>query len=135
MTTIRLIFPAARYHATAWGRHVNEGVPEWPPSPYRLLRALYDVWQRKCYDLPDSAVRSALESLATSPPTFKLPFAVAAHTRSYLSANTKDPTEKNLVFDPFLVFDRPHACFLSWPGLDLTAEDTATLETLLQNLN
>lgn len=135
MTTIRLTFPAARYHATAWGRHVNEGVPEWPPSPYRLLRALYDVWQRKCYDLPDSAVRSVLESLAASPPTFKLPFAVAAHTRSYLSANTKDPTEKNLVFDPFLVFDRPHACFLSWPGLDLTAEDTATLETLLQNLN
>ena len=54
MTTIRLTFPAARYHATPWGRHVNEGVPEWPPSPYRLLRALYDVWQRKCFHLPAS---------------------------------------------------------------------------------
>ncbi len=135
MTTIRLTFPASRYHATAWGRHVNEGVPEWPPSPYRLLRALYDVWQRKCFDLPEPMVRSVLESLAVSPPAFKLPFAVATHTRSYLSANTKDPTEKNLVFDPFLVFDRPHACFLSWPDLDLPAQDRATLESLLQNLN
>jgi CRISPR-associated protein Csb2 len=100
-----------------------------------LLRALYDVWQRKCFDLPDSAVRTVLEALAASPPSFRLPFAVASHTRSYLSANTKDPTEKNLVFDPFLVFDRPHACFLSWPGLDLATQDRATLQTLLQNLN
>ncbi len=135
MITIRLTFPAARYHATAWGRHVNEGVPEWPPSPYRLLRALYDVWQRKCFDLPEPEVRKVLESLADSPPNFKLPFAVATHTRSYLSANTKDPTEKNLVFDPFLVFDRPHACFVSWPKLELPAQDRVTLERLLQNLN
>ncbi len=35
---IKLTFPAGRYHATPWGRHVNEGVAEWPPSPWRLLR-------------------------------------------------------------------------------------------------
>jgi len=29
--TIKLNFPAGRYHATPWGRHVNEGVAEWPP--------------------------------------------------------------------------------------------------------
>jgi len=33
-------FPAGRYHATPWGRHVNEGAVEWPPSPWRILRAL-----------------------------------------------------------------------------------------------
>ena len=55
MTTIRLVFAAGRYHGTPWGRHVNEGVPEWPPSPVppAALRALYDVWQRKCGDLPE----------------------------------------------------------------------------------
>lgn len=135
MTTIRLTFPAGRYHATPWGRHVNEGVPEWPPSPYRLLRALYDVWQRKCFDLPDSAVRAVLEALASSPPEFRLPLAVATHTRSYLSANAKDPSDKNLVFDPFLVFDRPHACFVCWPDLKLSQGDRDTLEILLHNLN
>jgi CRISPR-associated protein Csb2 len=135
MTTIRLTFPAARYHATPWGRHVNEGVPEWPPSPYRLLRALYDVWQRKCFELSDTAVRGVLEALAASPPRFKLPFAAATHTRSYLNANAKDPSDKNLVFDPFLVFDRPHACFLSWPDVALSSQERGTLDLLLRNLN
>jgi CRISPR-associated protein Csb2 len=135
MTTIRLTFLAARYHATAWGRHVNEGVPEWPPSPYRLVRALYDVWQRKCFDLPADDVCAVLEALAGTPPRFTLPRALATHTRSYLSANAKDPTDKNLVFDSFLVFDRPHACFLSWPTLTLSECSEAILQLLLENLN
>ena len=33
MTTIELTFPAGRYHATPWGRHVNEGAVEWPLLP------------------------------------------------------------------------------------------------------
>lgn len=135
MTTIRLTFTAGRYHATPWGRHVNEGVPEWPPAPYRLLRALYDVWQRKCFDLPEDQVRGVLESLAGSAPRYALPAAVATHTRSYLSANSKDPTDKNLVFDSFLVFDRPEPCFVTWPDLDLGPESRAVLTTLLRNLN
>ncbi len=135
MTTVRLAFPAGRYHATPWGRHVNEGVAEWPPSPYRLLRALYDVWKRKCFDLPEQEVRGVLEAIAASPPVFRLPRAVAAHTRSYLSANSKDPADKNLVFDPFLVFERAHACYLCWPDLDLPAPQRDTLRLLLDNLN
>src|ERR1700749_4948225 len=110
MTTIRLSFAAGRYHATPWGRHVNEGVTEWPPSPYRLLRSLYDVWQRKCFDLPAAEVEKVLQALASAPPCFDLPEACATHTRSYLSANSKDPTDKNLIFDAFLVFNRSHAC-------------------------
>jgi CRISPR-associated protein Csb2 len=135
MTTIRLTFSAGRYHATPWGRHVNEGVPEWPPSPYRLLRALYDVWKRKCFDLPGDDVRGVLESLAASPPRFQFSGAVATHTRSYLSANAKDPTDKNLVFDPFLAFDRPHTCYLCWPDLYLSSRHRDTLNLMLHNLN
>ena len=33
MTAVALRFLAGRFHATPWGHHVNEGVPEWPPSP------------------------------------------------------------------------------------------------------
>ena len=57
---IKLTFPAGRYHATPWGRHVNEGVPEWPPSPWRLLRALVAVWKRTCPDLSEVQVRRIL---------------------------------------------------------------------------
>lgn len=135
MIAIRLTFPAGRYHATPWGRHVNEGVPEWPPSPYRLLRALYDVWQRKCFHVPEGAVRTVLEGLACAAPRFHLCGAVPTHTRSYLSANSTDPTKKNLVFDPFLVFDRPQACFMVWQSLSFSPDDQSTLQTLLENLN
>lgn len=135
MITIRIDFTAARFHATPWSRHVNEGVAEWPPSPYRLLRALYDVWQRKCPDIASNHVRAALETLASAPPRFTLPPAVATHTRSYLSANQTDPTAKNLVFDPFLVFDRPSACYLTWEEIALDPEVRRALETLLANLN
>src|SRR5437899_6811763 len=98
MTTIELRFLANRFHATPWGRHVNEGVPEWPPSPYRLLRALYDVWKRKHPDMPEATVASVFEALAAQPPRFRLPEATMSHTRAYLSSNTEDPTDKSLIF-------------------------------------
>ena len=53
MLDLEFFFPAGRYHSTPWGRNINEGVPEWPPSPYRLARALIDVWKRKLPDLPE----------------------------------------------------------------------------------
>jgi CRISPR-associated protein Csb2 len=133
--TIRLTFPAGRYHATPWGRHVNEGVAEWPPSPYRLLRALYDVWQRKCFDISAEEAREVLEALAAGVPRFQLPRVAATHTRSYLSSNAQDPTDKNLVFDSFLVFERSDACYISWKDLDLTARARETLARLLSHLN
>ena len=46
MIAIRLRFLTGRFHATPWGHHVNEGVVEWPPSPWRLLRALVATFYR-----------------------------------------------------------------------------------------
>lgn len=137
MIAIRLSFPSGRYHATQWGRHVNEGVAEWPPSPYRLLRALYDVWQRKCPHLSASSVEHVLQMLAKDPPRFALPPASASHSRAYLSANAYDPNARNLVFDSFLAFDREPtpACYLAWDTLELDPQSEQTLDTLLANLN
>ncbi|MCX6942919.1 MAG: type I-U CRISPR-associated protein Csb2, partial [Verrucomicrobia bacterium] len=47
MIAIKIDFPAGRWHATAWGTHVNEGVTEWPPCPWRLCRALIAAWHWK----------------------------------------------------------------------------------------
>ena len=134
MTTVELRFLANRYHGTAWGRHVNEGVPEWPPSPYRLVRALYDAWKRKCDHLSESAVAEVLRVLAEAPPTFRLPIAVASHTRSYLSSNTEDPSDKSLIFDAFVAVGKDARCYLEWPA-ELTQEQRKTLGELLGALN
>src|SRR5438477_2922399 len=103
---IRLQFPGGRYHGTPWGRHVNEGVPEWPPSPWRLLRALVAVWKRTCSDLSEQQVQRVLEPLL-SPPRFHLPPFRVAHTRHYMPLGNKSPKElvgggTTLVFDTFV---------------------------------
>jgi hypothetical protein len=44
-------FPLGEYHATPWDRAVNSGDSEWPPSPWRIVRALLSVWHTRCPDL------------------------------------------------------------------------------------
>ena len=61
MTVLELRFPAGRYHATPWGRHVNEGAVEWPPSPWRIVRALIATWYLKARDIPEATIRSLVE--------------------------------------------------------------------------
>lgn len=135
MTTIEMRFPAHRFHATPWGRHVNEGVVEWPPSPYRLLRALYDAWKRKHADMAEADVAAVLGALATEAPRFGLPKAVASHTRSYLNSNTEDPTAKSLIFDAFVAVDPGAACYVTWPNVALSDTQRETLAQLLGSLN
>ena len=47
MFALAFRFPAGRYHATPWGRNVNEADVAWPPEPWRLLRALIAAYWRK----------------------------------------------------------------------------------------
>src|ERR1700749_5156058 len=103
MVLIELTFPAGRYPATAWGRHVNEGVAEWPPSPYRLVRALYDAWKSKPPTWEEPRVQRLLSALSSGAPSYFLPPAAASHTRSFLSKNEEDPQSRTLIFDGFVV--------------------------------
>jgi len=132
--TVRLKFPGGRYHATPWGRHVNEGVAEWPPSPWRLLRALVAVWRRTCPDLPEASVRSVLEQLA-EPPRFRLPEHRVAHTRHYMPWEKKGPQDRTLVFDTFVSVGRNDPLWITWPDAELDGELAGTLTRLVGNLS
>lgn len=74
MPTLQLQFPAGSYHATPAGYHVNEGQIEWPPSPWRLMRALiacgFNTQHRM--EVPDEA-RRLIGKLAQSTPSYCLP--------------------------------------------------------------
>jgi CRISPR-associated protein Csb2 len=135
VTTIELKFPAQRFHATPWGRHVNEGAVEWPPSPYRLVRALYDAWKRKYAEVPDVTIEGLLRALAVEAPSYRLPLATASHTRSYLNSNTLDPTEKSLIFDAFVAMSPGAALYVTWPNVVLTPAQAELLDRLLGSLN
>jgi len=131
---VELTLLTGRYHATPWGRHVNEGVTEWPPAPFRILRALIDVWYRKHSDLAADVVERLLRVLAT-PPRFRLPPARASHTRSYLSQNDEDPANKKLVFDGFAVVDRGSTIEFGWPGVSLDPHEGEAAARLFGSLD
>lgn len=105
MPTLLLRFPGGRYHATPWGHHVNEGLIEWPPSPWRLLRALLATGYTAlhwCGDMnqpmrasPPDAARSLLLKLANCLPTYRLPHGVGSHTRHFMPICVfKKPSDK-----------------------------------------
>ncbi len=106
-----LRFPARRYHATPWGHHVNEGLIEWPPSPWRVIRALLSVgysalgWSAAFAEpwrsSPPDAARSLLLKLASVLPSYSLPQATGTHSRHYMPVGEfKDGRERTtLVFD------------------------------------
>lgn len=136
---IKFNFPAGRYHATPWGRHVNEGVVEWPPSPWRLLRGLVAVWKRTCPELTDAQVKRVLTPL-TQPPRFSLPPHKVAHTRHYMPLGKKSPKEiegggTTLVFDTFASVNRDDSLYIGWPEAELEPKDQNVLHMLLGNLS
>ncbi len=135
MLAIEMKFLTGRFHATPWGRNVNEGVPEWPPSPYRLIRALYDVWKRKLPSWPEGRVESIFSELARESPIFELPEANASHTRSYLSQNAEDITKKQLIFDAFVIVPRESAVKMMWPNASLSEDKVHDLNVMLSKLN
>lgn len=128
MIQIDLQFLVGRFHATPWGRHVNEGEPEWPPSPWRLLRALVASWKTTAPDVADEDVRTLLQKLST-PPNFRLPDAVVGHTRHYMPQGG----DSKLVHDAFVAVGKSDDAKLSflWPEQSLSSQEEALLERLL----
>lgn len=135
MLVIELNLLTGRFHATPWGRNVNEGEPEWPPSPYRFIRGLYDVWKRKLSDWPGSRVEPIFAALASEPPVFHLPAASASHTRSYLSQNEENTEKKQLIFDTFVAVERGSSLLMMWPNTDLSADLRGDLDRMLGLMN
>jgi CRISPR-associated protein Csb2 len=135
MIGIDVSFPSGRFHATPWGQHVNEGVPEWPPSPWRFLRALVATWKQKLNDqLPQPVVEELLGTLL-APPQFVLPPASVGHTRHYMPWFKKGPGDRTMVFDTFVCLPRTAHLIMLWPDSTLSSAQRDNLSTLLEHLN
>jgi CRISPR-associated protein Csb2 len=131
MTVLELRFPAGRYHATPWGRHVNEGAVEWPPSPWRIVRALIATWYlkaRKDEEIPEHTIRALADALSR-PPVFRLPRATTAHTRHYMPYNEGKNEKTTKVFDTFVQLPEHDVVLVAW-DVALPAEQLAALQTL-----
>jgi CRISPR-associated protein Csb2 len=130
MIAISLRFLAGRYHATPWSRHVNEGAVEWPPSLWRLLRALVAVYHRaRPAGVSEGQLREIVSALA-EPPVFHLPPATTAHTRHYDVAN-----DSVKFFDTFIALDPSASVICLWRDVNLSGENRTALAALLRSLN
>jgi CRISPR-associated protein Csb2 len=128
-------FPLGRYHANAWDRAVNEGASDWPPSPWRILRALLATWYTRWPDLAESVVDNLLDALA-DPPAYRTPSTRSGHTRHYLPDldHRKGETgSTDLTLDPFLTIDRDAELLVRWDA-DLDGEQREMLAKLAELL-
>jgi CRISPR-associated protein Csb2 len=129
MIAVKMRFLAGRFHATPWGHHVNEGVVEWPPSPWRLLRSLTATFYRaRPSGVTQDHLRRIVAALAASP-SFNLPSAITSHTRHYDQANGGIK-----FFDAFVALDPQEAVWCLWSGAELEDEDRKALAALLRDL-
>ena len=135
-TVLRLEFPWGKYHATPWGRNVNEGLPEWPPSPWRVLRALFATWKTRCAHLRAEDVEAALSQLAGSP-TIHVPAMKPAHLRHYMPQIAHRSIGKpstTITFDPFAVMNPREPIFVEW-DVDMTASPRKALDDMAAALS
>ncbi len=137
MLVLELRFPTGRYHATPWDQHVNEGGVEWPPSSWRLLRALVATWHLKASaEIERAALAELIEALAQEAPRYAVPPARAAHTRHYMPiGQLKEGVERTTkVFDTFAHVGKDAVVTVAWPTVTLSAAQRGVLATLLARL-
>lgn len=137
MIILRLDFERKKYHAAEWGRNINEGFVDWPPSPWRLLRAIISSWKTYRQDIPENAMWPILQAMLSSRVTFRLPPAREAHTRHYVplaSTNAKTKTaKKEKILDTFIIVgDEP--VFAIWEDADLDKVQQEKLFSILNNI-
>lgn len=149
-TTIRISLLSGRYGATPWGRSEHEGQVEYPPSPWRLLRAvLHGAYTLTgSSQLPDG-VAELIQRLAEQPPSYHLPFGEYGQMRGYRPVYGNEPVppldsfgggysqatgKRRSFIDSFLELGAGAALHVGWP-VELDAEQERLLGACLAGLS
>lgn len=142
-------FPLGRFHATRWKQNpFGDPDEEWPPSPWRLLRALAARWfqyVRETGDADEHKRDELLGKLASFLPEFVLPpstwrgpaikqyqpTGVEWTDKSKSAAAYKKP-QTTLVEDHYRVVPPDEPIYWLWEQFDLTESQTELLDHLLE---
>lgn len=141
MTAIKIIFPWGRYYAHPWGLNpVRLREAEWPPSPWRLLRALASSWFR-CHPgctLSQDAVQ-LVERLGRALPEIgigKVTFGQTVHYQPNYGVTTEkdDARYKNTRHENhFAAIHRP--VIFRWPDIELSCSQQKLLTDVLAEMS
>jgi CRISPR-associated protein Csb2 len=142
MITIQFTFPWGRYYAHPWG--VNPGrlrEAEWPPSPWRLLRALVSAWFRAHPgQTPSPGCIELVELLAAELPAIgmgKISFGYTVHWQPNYGATPPDDRaeaiyKKTRHENHFVAVSGP--VFFRWTNVSLTTDQQTLLRRLLAEI-
>jgi len=142
MTTIKLTFPWGRYYAHPWG--INPArlrEPEWPPSPWRLLRALVSAWFRAHPGrVPSKECIELIESLGRELPKIgfsRVSFGQTVHWQPNYGATDRNDKDKAAYKNTrhenhFAAVHGP--VFFRWLNLTLEEKHSRILKALLAEL-
>lgn len=130
---IRLI--TQTYGATPWDTAHIEGKNEWPPSPWRLLRALMAAYYL-CPDKLDlQALGSAISRLCQEHPEFYLPPATFTQYRYYRKDQTNDTDlykSGNKVIEAQLRFHpEDNILWVRWNKVEMVEQELEALKQIL----
>jgi hypothetical protein len=127
MIGIAITFPTGRFHATPWGRHVNEAAQEWPPRlgvscehlwPYgseRSAMTLYVIrwWSSGCSETGQPAAVRAATCVCGAHPSLHAWF-------------KKGPDDRTLVFDGFVCVGKAILSSACGQTLNSTSRNSVT---------
>lgn len=133
---VAIRFPFGQYGATAWDTSAVSGVVEWPPSPWRIIRALVAVWHNKLPEIPSATMDRIVAELSALP-VFRLPQAVPNHTRHWMPLPEHkqfDKAKTSLHLAAQLAISPNSDLLVQWPSVRLSAEDRGELAALWEHL-
>lgn len=150
-TILRITLLSGRYGATPWDRSEFEGQVEYPPSPWRLLRAVlhgaFLLTEER--DLLPEGVAEMVAALAPSQPSYHLPFGEYGQIRgfrpvygceavpplaTYLNGYSHSKGKRRSFIDSFLQLGAGSAIHVCWP-VNLTLEQRNQLSDCLAVLS
>ena len=129
---IGIRFVAGGYHARPWGVFGRDGIPEWPPSPYRLLRALIAAWKYNLPDIGEDAVFSIVRQMASAPPELVLPPASVARAECEARDSGGGGFPRHRMF---IKVDKGRTAYMVWRDAVLSGEQEDILESILAHLH
>jgi CRISPR-associated protein Csb2 len=152
--SISIRFLTGRAHLHHWQAHHSDGKVDWPPSPWRLLRALVaaagsgltslpgpldaKVEPKEGDDLPVTRLANLLATIAF-PPNILLPRTSGGHTRQFLQRHVSGTVKStgSAVFDTFATVSKETPVVFEWPDVALSPGDQKfiDLQALLRRMN
>jgi CRISPR-associated protein Csb2 len=148
---IEQTFPLGRFHATRWRQNsFEDSFGEFPPSPYRLLRALTARWFQYARETGDNDTKrrdELLQKIAAELPSYSLPeftwrgqplkqyipYKVEWTGKGAADAAYKK-AQTTLVEDHYRLLPPDALLFWNWENLNLEKEQKDLLDQLLKRV-